>query len=142
MKFKLLAAAVLLACASTGMATTGASAQDVVNLSGEFTCVSGCINSSPGPAYVTQNGWTMNLVNEVGQPSRAWIDRPGHIWADFWQEGATYSPDGMTITFDSGTVWQRGFVPPPPPPLPPPPRRIIHHHIHHIIHHYPPINGS
>ena len=140
MKFKLLVATVLLAAASTGIAATGASAQDVVNLSGEFTCVSGCINSSPGPAYVTQNGWTMNLVDEIGQPSRAWIDRPGHIWAEYWHEGATYSPDGMTITFDSGTVWQRGFVPPPPPPAPA--RVIVRHHIHHVIHHYAPINGS
>jgi len=142
MKFKLFAAAVLLACASMGIATTGASAQDVVNLSGEFTCVQGCMNNSPGPAFVTQNGWTMNLVNEAGQPTRAWIDRPGHLWADFWQEGATYSPDGMVITFDSGTVWQRGFIPPPPPLPPMPTRVIVRHHIHHIIHHYPPINGS
>jgi hypothetical protein len=139
MKFKLFAAAILLAGTSMGVATTGASAQDVVNLSGEFTCVQGCMNNSPGPAFVTQNGWTMNLVNEAGQPSRAWIDRPGHLWADFWQEGATYSPDGMVITFDSGSVWQRGFVPPPPPP---PVRVIVRHRVHHIIHHYPPINGS
>ncbi len=142
MKFKLIAAAALLACASTGVATTAASAQDIVNLSGEFTCVQGCMNNSPGPAFVTQNGWTMNLVNEAGQPSRAWIDRPGHLWADFWQEGATYSPDGMSIVFDSGSVWQRGFVPPPPPLLPMPTRVIVRHRVHHIIHHYPPINGS
>jgi hypothetical protein len=140
MKLKLFAT-VLLACAGAGFAATGASAQDIVNLSGEYTCVQGCFNNSPGPAYVTQNGWTMNLVNEVGQPTRAWIDRPGHIWAESWREGATYSPDGMTITFDSGTVWQHGFIPPSPPPPPPPP--VVHHHIHHhIIHHYAPINGS
>jgi hypothetical protein len=24
-----------------------------------------------------------------------------------WNEGAFYSPDGMTIQFDNGTVWQR-----------------------------------
>jgi hypothetical protein len=141
MKLKLFAATALLACAGTGLAATGASAQDIVNLSGEYTCVQGCIDSSPGPAYVTQNGWTMNLVNEAGQPTRAWIDRPGHIWTENWQEGATYSPDGTTITFDGGTVWQIGFMPPPPPP---PPVVIIHRHIviHHHVHHYAPINGS
>jgi hypothetical protein len=142
MKLKLFAAIALLACASTGLATTSASAQDVINLSGEYTCVQGCINNSPGPVYVTQNGWTMNLVDETGQPTRAWIDRPGHLWADIWHEGATYAPDGSTITFDSGTVWQHGFIPPPPPP----PtvvvvrRPVVVHH--HVIHHYPPINGS
>ena len=31
--------------------------------------------------------------------------------------GAIYSPDGMTIQFDRGTVWQRAIdLPPPPPP--------------------------
>ena len=40
-------------------------------------------------------------------PSRGWIDRPGHIWVDYWDEGAVYAVDGMTIQFDSGTVWQR-----------------------------------
>jgi hypothetical protein len=137
MKLKLFAATALLAGTSSALATTGASAQDIVNLSGEYTCVQGCMGNSPGPAYVTQNGWTMNLVNEVGQPTRAWIDRPGHIWTDSWQEGATYSPNGSTITFDSGTVWQIGFAPPPPPPPPP---VIIHRHIHH--HYVRPIQGS
>lgn len=141
MKLRLLAAA-LFAVAGTGLASTGASAQNVIDLSGRFTCVTGCIGGSPGPAFVTQNGWTMNLVNEAGQPTRAWVDRPGHIWADLWHEGATYSPDGMTITFDGGTVWQRALDLPPPPP-PPPPVVVVHHHIHHhVIHHYAPINGS
>ena len=82
----------------------------VMNLSGEFRCVQGCLG--PGPAFVTQNGWDLNLVNEVGQPSRAWIDYPGHVWAQYWNEGAVYSPDGMTIQFDNGSVWQR-VIPPP-----------------------------
>jgi len=106
MKRKLIAGAVLLA-ASIG---SSAQAQSVINLSGTFQCVQGCRGT--GPAYVTQNGWELNLVNEVGQPSRAWIDYPGHIWAQYWNEGAVYSPDGMTIQFDNGTVWQR-LVPPP-----------------------------
>ena len=37
-------------------------------------------------------------------PSRAWVDWPGHIWAQSWNEGAIFSPDGMTIQFDRGTV--------------------------------------
>jgi hypothetical protein len=33
----------------------------------------------------------------------------GHIWAESWNEGAVYSPDGMTIQFDNGTVWRRNI---------------------------------
>ena len=107
MKSKFIAAAALI----TVMGTAGAPAQaQIINLSGQFQCVRGCLG--PGPAFVTQNGWELNLVNEAGQPSRAWIDYPGHIWAQYWNEGAVYSPDGMTIQFDNGSVWQR-FVPPP-----------------------------
>ncbi len=97
------------------LAATNVSAQSqVLNLSGQFRCVQGCLGS--GPAYVTQNGWDLNLVNEVGQPSRAWVDWPGHIWAQSWNQGAIYSPDGMTIQFDRGSVWVRSLEPPPPPP--------------------------
>ena len=35
------------------------------------------------------------------------------IWADSWNMGAVYSPDGMTIQFDNGTIWQRDMGPPP-----------------------------
>jgi len=94
----------VLVALSTLVASAG-SAQVVVNLSGPYQCVQNC--AGPGPAFVTQNGWDLNLTNEVGQPSRAWIDFPGHIWAQYWNEGAVYSPDGMTIQFDRGTVWQR-----------------------------------
>lgn len=139
MKFKLIAAT-LLACAGIGFSATGASAQYLADLSGEFTCVQGCMGNSPGPVFVAQNGWTMNLVNEIGQPTRAWVDRPGHIWADNWQEGATYSPDGMTIAFDSGTVWQRGYVAPAPVLMPAPAPVVVYRHYHR--HYYRPINGS
>ena len=81
----------------------------VLNVSGQFQCIQGCAGGLPGLAFVTQNGWNLNLVNELGQPSRAWIDRPGHIWAQSWNEGAVYSPDGMTIQFDNGTVWRRNI---------------------------------
>ena len=99
--------AALVALSALGI--TSASAQ--VFLSGEYHCVQDC--SGPGLAYVTQNGWDLNLVNEVGQPSRAWIDYPGHIWVQYWNEGAIYSPDGMTIQFDRGSVWQRAVGPTP-----------------------------
>lgn len=81
----------------------------VLNLSGQFQCVEGCAGGQPGPAFVTQNRWDLNLVNELGQPTRAWVDWPGHIWAQSWNEGAVYSPDGMTIQFDNGTVWRRSI---------------------------------
>ena len=92
------------------LAVTDASAQ-VANLSGPYQCVQNC--RGPGPATVTQNGSELNLVNEIGEPSRAWIDWPGHIWAQYWNEGAVYTPDGMTIQFDRGSVWQRIVEPPP-----------------------------
>ena len=82
----------------------------VLNVSGQFQCVQGCAAGLPGTAFVTQNGRDLNLVDELGQPSRAWIDRPGHIWAQNWNEGAVYSPDGMTIQFDNGTVWRRNIA--------------------------------
>ena len=78
-------------------------------LSGQFQCIAGCAGVG-GPAFVTQNGWDLNLVNEIGQPSRAWTDWPGHIWVQSWNEGAVYSADGMTIQFDSGTVWARNVI--------------------------------
>jgi hypothetical protein len=81
-----------------------------LNLSGQFTCVAGCPAGLAGPGFVTQNGWDLNLVNEFGVASRAWIDYPGHIWVQGWNEGAVYSPDGMTIQFDRGTVWARNLV--------------------------------
>jgi hypothetical protein len=77
-------------------------------LSGQFQCIAGCAGG--GPAFVTQNGWDLNIVNEIGQPSRAWIDYPGHIWVQSWNEGAVYSTDGMTIQFDNGTVWAKSVI--------------------------------
>jgi hypothetical protein len=123
MKRTLLAAAAMAALASGG---GSALAQPFVNLTGQFVCVTNCATTAPGAlAIVTQNGWEVNLVNEVGMASRAWIDYPGHMWVDRIGEGAIYSVDGNTIQFDRGTVWQR-FIPPPPPP---PPVRRRHHAI-------------
>jgi len=57
---------------------------------------------------VTQNGWDLNVLSQAG-PSRAWVDwfSPTRIWVENWNEGAVYSPDGMIIQFDRGTIWQR-----------------------------------
>jgi len=99
------------------LAATDASAQGV-DLSGQYRCVQMCREGLPGqPAFVTQNGWNLNLQNEAGEPSRAWVDRIGHIWAPGWNEGAIYSPDGMVIQFDRGTVWQRDLGEPEPVPV-------------------------
>lgn len=95
--------------ALSALATTDASAQSVgtqfwvPNLSGLYRCVHNCAGA--GRARITRNGWELNLTNEIGQSSRAWIDWPGHIWAQSWNEGAVYSPDGFTIQFNRGTVW-------------------------------------
>ncbi|HWF96783.1 MAG TPA: hypothetical protein VG291_17650 [Xanthobacteraceae bacterium] len=98
------------------LAATGAAAQGV-NLTGQFRCVAMCAPGLQGqPAFVTQNGSNLNLLNEAGEPARAWIDWNGHIWADNWHEGALFSADGMTIQFDRGTIWQRDLGEPPPPP--------------------------
>ncbi|HEY6255204.1 MAG TPA: hypothetical protein VIY51_05365 [Xanthobacteraceae bacterium] len=107
--------------AALAMAASDASAQGV-NLTGPFRCVALCAPGLQGqPAFVTQNGWNLNLLNEAGEPSRAWIDWYGHIWAENWQEGALFSADGMTIQFDRGTIWQRDLGEPPPPVLVVPP---------------------
>jgi hypothetical protein len=100
------------------LAATGAAAQGV-NLTGQFRCAAVCAPGLQGqPAFVTQNGSNLNLLNEAGEPSRAWIDWSGHIWADNWHEGALFSTDGMTIQFDRGSIWQRDLGEPPPPPPP------------------------
>jgi hypothetical protein len=113
MAMKFAATAAVMALVAFG--ATGAPAQGVTNLSGQYRCVQGCRGGLAGPAFVTQNGWDLNLVNEAGEPSRAWIDWPGHLWAQYWNVGAVYSPDGMTIQFDNGSVWQRDLGLPPPP---------------------------
>src|SRR5579871_3944346 len=64
----------------------GAALAQGVDLTGRYLCVQGC--AAPGQvAFVTQNGWNLNLTNEVGEPSRAWIDWYGHLWAQQWNEG-------------------------------------------------------
>ena len=105
-------------------AMTSASAQSI-DLSGKFRCVALCAPGLTGqPAFVTQNGWNLNLLNEAGEPSRAWIDFSGHLWADNWQEGALFSSDGMTIQFDRGTIWQRDLGVAEPALAPAPTQRV------------------
>ncbi len=111
----------LIAVSATLIATviaTAALAQVPVNLTGRYLCIERCATAEPGQfAYVTQNGWELNVVSEVGAASRAWVDYPGRLWINAAQMGAIYSPDGLTIQFDNGTIWQRALeLPPPPPP--------------------------
>lgn len=89
---------------------TSASAQSV-NLTGAYRCVQLCRGGLVGnPAYITQNGPELNLLNEAGEASRAWPDwfAPAtRIWVERYNFGAVYSPDLITIQFDNGTIWQR-----------------------------------
>ena len=100
---------------SAAVVASGASAQEV-NLTGRWQCVVLCPSQPGGVAFITQYGWNLNVVSDLAVPSRAWVDYPGHIWIDRANEGAIYSPDGMTLQFDRGTIWQR--APELPPPLP------------------------
>jgi hypothetical protein len=89
-------------------AAGGAAAQSLLDLTGRYRCVHLCRDGVVGdPAFITQNGREMNLLNEVGEPSRGWIEGNGRIWAQAWNEGAVFSPDGAIIQFDRGTIWQR-----------------------------------
>jgi hypothetical protein len=100
------------------LATTSASAQ-VINLTGRWQCTALCLGPPGGFGFITQNGWDLNVVNDIGAASRAWVDYPGHIWLERANVGAVYSPDGIVLQFDNGTVWQRApeLPPGPPPPL-------------------------
>jgi hypothetical protein len=100
---------------SATILVSSASAQSIINLSGQWWCVAQCLGPPRGLAYITQNGWDLNVVNDVGMASRAWVDYPGHIWIERANQGAIYSAEGFTLQFDNGTVWQRAPVLPPPP---------------------------
>jgi len=85
-----------------------------VDLNGRYQCIASCLGAPSGFAFVTQYGWELNMVNDAGTPSRAWVDYPGRLWIEQSQQHAIYSPDGLTIQFDSGTIWQRVLQPPHP----------------------------
>jgi hypothetical protein len=96
---------------ASALLMTDASAQSI-NLTGVFRCIQMCRGELP--AYVTQNGSEINLLTEAGIASRAWPDwyyPMSRIWVDAFNESAVYSPDGMLIQFDSGTIWQRQLPP-------------------------------
>jgi streptogramin lyase len=99
------------------LAVTPVSAQvQGVDLNGQYRCVAQCLGPPGSFAFITQNGWELNVINDAGEPSRGWVDYPGRIWIREANQGAIYSADGFTIQFDRGTIWQRA-------PLVPPPRR-------------------
>jgi hypothetical protein len=100
----------------TALIATDASAQGV-NLSGRWQCVVLCLGPPGSFAFITQYGRELNVVNDAGEPSRAWLDYPGRVWVERANQGAIYSPDGFTLQFDRGTIWQRAPEVPPPPPL-------------------------
>jgi hypothetical protein len=105
----------LAAVAVATVFTTSAASAQIVNLSGAWRCVERCRAPAATPAVITQNGPNLSLVNELGEPTRAWPDTfapTSRIWADNWNVGAVYSPDGMTLQFDNGTIWQRDMGPP------------------------------
>jgi hypothetical protein len=108
----------VIAVMTTAFASTLVSAQPI-SLTGVYKCVQMCRGNLP--AQITQNGTELNLLTEAGQPSRAWPDwywPANRIWIDAFNQSAVYSPDGMRIQFDNGTIWQRDV-----PALPPARRR-------------------
>ncbi len=93
------------------LAINSASAQPAASLTGAYRCMHGCAPGFIGErAFITQNGWDLNIVTESGVPMRAWLDRyspTNRIWVETLHQSAVYSSDGMTIQFDHGTVWDR-----------------------------------
>ena len=65
---------------ATALVATDASAQvEGVDLNGRYRCVELCLGGPGSFAFITQNGWELNVVNDAGEPSRGWVDRPGRI---------------------------------------------------------------
>lgn len=96
----------LTAIAVAALFAAGEAGAQGVNLSGRWECVVLC-QSSGRFADITQYDWKLNVVNEAGQASRAWVDYPGRIWLENANQGAIYAPDGSRIQFDRGEVWVR-----------------------------------
>src|SRR5262249_18459278 len=59
------------------------------------------------------------IKTQPGKRRRRAVPRLGGLTTRLWiaraDLGAIYSPDGMTIQFDNGTIWQRAPEAPPPP---------------------------
>lgn len=90
------------------------------NLTGHYICMKNCQGMLGHSAYVTQNGWDLNLLTETNQPVRASTDwfSPNRIWVWAWNGGAVYSPDGQVIQFDNGMIWRKCHY--------------YHHHCHFV----------
>jgi len=102
---------------AAALVATGASAQ-TADLTGRYNCIAACRGGLQ--PYITQNGPELNVVTETGIPSRAWPDwnfPNTRIWVEMMAQSAVYTPDGLVIQFDGGTVWRRDLPPPPPPPV-------------------------
>src|SRR5664280_1459479 len=86
------------------LAATDASAQSI-NLTGAYQCSEACREGLAGyPAFITQNGPDLNLLNEAGEPARAWPDwfAPAtRIWIEAWNEAR--STRLMACRFSSTT---------------------------------------
>src|SRR6476660_3059714 len=86
-------------------------AQPSVNLNGSYRCFQGCSPDLQGRvAVITQNEWDLNIVTESGTAYRSWFDwfsPNSRIWIEGMHQGAVYSPNGMTIQFDRGAIWER-----------------------------------
>ena len=109
MKRIALALGIAAACFAT------AASAETVNLTGTYRCIQMCRDGMIGaPAFVTQNGDSVNLTTETGTTYHAWPDwnaPASRLWIDAKNESAVYSPDGMRIQFDDGRVWQRALPP-------------------------------
>ena len=87
---------------SAALVATDASAQ-VVNLTGRYRCVEMCAPSLAGQfGYITQNGWEMNIVNDAGEASRAWLDYPGRIWVQRTSEQNPVEPGVIDLLRHDG----------------------------------------
>jgi BA14K-like protein len=94
-----------------GLPLNGAQAQPAVSLTGTYRCAQGCAPGFEGKtASITQNGRDLNIVTESGVAVRAWFDwysPTSRIWLEALHQGAVYSPNGMTVQFDRGAIWER-----------------------------------
>src|SRR5438093_12749122 len=79
-----------IAILATLIATNASAQVQGVDLNGRYECVLMCAGATGGPAFITQNGWELNILNDVGEPSRAWVNYPGRIWVDRANQGAIY----------------------------------------------------
>src|SRR5262245_33113733 len=88
------------------VATNASPQAQGVDLNGRYQCVLLCPGVPGQFEVIIQNGRELNIfIFTDGAPSRGLITCPGHLWID--GASAIYSPDGMTIRFDGGTLWQR-----------------------------------